>query len=154
MVKIAVNLDDIKGGFTILDAGKYVARLIDVQEKESSTGNPMLCWFWEIDDVEVRSFTSLQDHALFGLKEHLEAFGITGEVDIDTDICIGKSAQLVLTRVKKRSTRTGEEIEVNQVESVKALKSNGPAASGPKGSVVPAASKKSAAPKKGKSLPL
>lgn len=154
MVKIAVNLDDIKGGFTLLDAGKYVARLIDVQEQESSTGNPMLCWFWEIDDCEVRSFTSLQDHALFGLKEHLEAFGITGEVDIDTDICIGKSAQLTVTKIKKRSQRSGEEIEVNQVEAVKALKSKGPAASGPKGPAVPAASKKSAAPKKGKSLPL
>ena len=123
MVRITLNLDDVGNTFTIIEPGRYPARVVDIEEKESSTGNPMLVWSWELEGgdysgQEIRSFTSLQDHALFGLKQHLEAFGISGEVDIDTDKLIGKTAVLTIVKAKTRSKHTGEEIEVNRINQV------------------------------------
>lgn len=123
MVRITLNLDDVGNSFTLIEPGRYPARVVDIEEKESSTGNPMLAWSWELEGgdysgQEIMSFTSLQDHALFGLKQHLEAFGISGEVDIDTDKLIGKTAVLTITKTKTRSKNTGEEIEVNRINLV------------------------------------
>ncbi|HON76340.1 MAG TPA: DUF669 domain-containing protein, partial [Dermatophilaceae bacterium] len=76
MVRITLNLDDVGSSFTVIEPGRYPARVVDIEEKESSTGNPMLVWSWELEGgdysgQEIMSFTSLQDHALFGLKQHL-----------------------------------------------------------------------------------
>lgn len=136
MVKIAVNLDGVGSAFTVIDAGKYKARVTEISEGESQSGNPMLTWNWEITEgdnqgVELRSYTSLQEHALFGLKEHLEAFGIAGEVDMDTDKLVGKMAHLVVSKKTIRSNKTGEEIEVNRVESVRAIAKGAAPSAGP-----------------------
>ena len=126
MARIKYNLDDIADSFVVMEPGKYAARVLECEEGESSTGNPMLTWTWEIVDGEyqgreVKSFTSLQEHALFGLKQHLEAFGLSGEVDFDTERLVGKRALLTISKSKMRSRKTGEEMDVNRVENVAAL---------------------------------
>ena len=154
MVRITLNLDDVGSSFTLIEPGRYPARVVDIEEKESSTGNPMLAWSWELEGgdysgQEIMSFTSLQDHALFGLKEHLEAFGISGEVDIDTDKLIGKTAMLTITKTKTRSRNTGEEIEVNRVNLVSPMAAKRAAAAAP-----PAAGSPTRARRGATSLPL
>jgi len=154
MVRITLNLDDVGSSFTIIEPGRYPARVVDIEEKESSTGNPMLVWSWELEGGdysgrEIRSFTSLQDHALFGLKQHLEAFGISGEVDIDTDRLIGRTAMLTITKTKTRSRNTGEEIEVNRVSLVSPMAAKRAAAMAP-----PAANRPARARRGASSLPL
>jgi len=115
MPRIKMNMDDVQGGFVEIEPGKYQAKLVDCEESESSSGNPMLVWTWEILDKgeyegeETKSFTSLQDHALFGLKGHLEAFGYEGDVDVDTDKLIGKVATLTIGKKKRKNRETGEE---------------------------------------------
>lgn len=154
MVRITLNLDDVGNSFTIIEPGRYPARVVDIEEKESSTGNPMLAWSWELEGgdysgQEIMSFTSLQDHALFGLKEHLEAFGISGEVDIDTDKLIGKTAMLTVVKAKTRSKNTGEEIEVNRINLVSPMAAKRAAATAPPAAGSPARARRGAA-----SLPL
>jgi hypothetical protein len=136
MVKLSLNLDEIGTAMETIDPGRYKAKVIDVEEGDSQSGNPMLTWTWEITEgdsagKELRSYTSLQEHALFGLKSHLEAFGHTGEVEVDTDKLIGKTAILVVTKKKIRSNRTDEEIEVNRIENVLPSKGSGEAAKKP-----------------------
>lgn len=110
---------DLTGVDTIetVEAGKYVAKVVDVEETESKAGNPMLAWSWEIQDkcaegVILKSFTSLQPNALFGLKGHLAALGANtaGKIDLNTKKLHGKKA--VLTVSKTDDDR-------NRVESVK-----------------------------------
>jgi len=120
MVKIKVNLDDISS-FSVIEPGKYQAKLVDVIEAESSTGNPMLVWTWRVEneeDKELKSFVSLQTHALFGLKEHLEAFGVAGQVDFNTDKLIGKRAVLSVIKTTVVNRNNGEDMEVNRIEAV------------------------------------
>lgn len=154
MVRITLNLDDVGSSFTLIEPGRYPARVVDIEEKESSTGNPMLAWSWELEGgdysgQEIMSFTSLQDHALFGLKQHLEAFGISGEVDLDTDKLIGKIAMLTITKTKTRSRNTGEEIEVNRVNLVSPMAAKRAAAMTPPAANSPARARRGAS-----SLPL
>ena len=154
MVRITLNLDDVGSSFTIIEPGRYPARVVDIEEKESSTGNPMLVWSWELEGgdysgQEIKSFTSLQDHALFGLKQHLEAFGVSGEVDIDTDKLIGKTAMLTITKAKTRSKKTGEEIEVNRINLVSPMAAKRAAAT-----ALPAADSPARARRGATSLPL
>jgi len=129
MVKLSVNLDEIESSdFKIIDAGKYAAKVTDVVEKDSSSGNPMLVWTWEIlkgdeEGVTLKSYTTLQDHALFGLKQHMTALEIDGELSgFETDSLIGKSALLVVTKPKIVNRDTGEDMEVNRVDKVWPLK--------------------------------
>ena len=123
MVRLNVNLDEVGSARAVIPAGRYEARLTDCTEKQSSTDNPMLEWTWEISagdhqGAELRSFTSLQEHALFGLKSHLEAFGVSGEVDMDTDKLVGKSAVLVVVTKTIKNRNTDEDMEVNRINMV------------------------------------
>jgi len=125
MVKLSVNLDDVESmSFEIIPAGIFDAKVTDIMEKESSSGNPMLVWSWEVitgehDGASLKSYTTLQAHALFGLKEHLTAFGIEGDLDgLETDSIIGKTAQLKVTKNVVVNRESGEDMEVNRVSKV------------------------------------
>lgn len=127
MVRIKINLDEIPDSFVVLDAGKYDAKLVECEQKESSTGNPMLVWTWRVQGTDrktdLKSFTSLQPHALFGLKEHLQALGVKdGMANLDTDRLIGKKVHLMVSKTTTTSNKTGEEMEVNRVTRVSAAK--------------------------------
>lgn len=99
--KFKMNLEELSERF-LLPAGDYVARLVEVIEEPSSKGHPMLTWTWSImvgaqKGKEVKTWTSLQDHALFGLAGHLKAFGLSGDVEFDpeeVDQYIGQEVRL------------------------------------------------------------
>lgn len=129
MVKLSVNLDEIETtDFKIIEAGKYEAEISDLEEKDSSSGHPMLVWTWKITKGDeagttLKSYTTLQEHALFGLKQHLAALGIDGDLQgFETDSLIGKMAMLSVTKPKIVSRDTGEDIDVNRVDKVLPLK--------------------------------
>jgi len=130
-----MNLNDIPDGPAGINPGKYIAKLTDVIEEESqSSGQPTLVWYWEIvssadgdrsfEGKEIKSWTSLQEQALFGLKNHLEAFGESGDVDVETDKYIGKKAVLVVGKNKYKSKRTGEDVEGSKIVEVQPLPSS------------------------------
>jgi len=142
MPKYDLDLDSIQsfsgGNFPI---GKHRAKLAEVEERNSdSSGNPTLYWEWEGADDEsmgetIRSFSSLQDHALGSLKMHAEAFGYHGNTTLDTDACIGQYAILVVGMRKRRGRDNGDEDDRPTVIAVMpddqaGGRANGPAASG------------------------
>ena len=125
MVKLSVNLDEVDlNDFEIIPAGKYLAKVSDIVEQESSSGNPMLVWDWSIiggehAGVGLKSYTSLQDHALFGLKGHLEAFKVIGDIsDFEMDALIGKTAMLTVTKNTIVNRDSGEDMDVNRITKV------------------------------------
>lgn len=120
MPKLKYNLDEIQS-FTI-EPGKYRARLMKCEQTLSQKKQPMLTWSWKLvsgaeKGKETRSFTSLQENALFGLKEHLEAFGYTGTVHVDTNKLVGKYVVLVIG-LRTGISRTGEEREMSSVMGI------------------------------------
>ena len=136
MVKLSVNLDEVDlNDFEIIPAGKYLAKVSDIVEQESSSGNPMLVWSWDIiggehAGVGLKSYTSLQDHALFGLKQHLEAFNVVGDVsDFEMDALIGKTAKITVTKNVIVNRDSGEDMEVNRVTKVYAATPTAPGTS-------------------------
>jgi len=136
MVKLTVNLDGVGEPREIIEPGRYKAKVIEIEPKDSQSGNPMLVWTWQLQDgseAEIRSYTSLQEHALFGLKAHLTAFGLEteGELDFDTDKLVGKVAVLVVTKEQIKSRDSDDMIDVNRVKAVyKAEKTSSPVVGG------------------------
>jgi len=133
MPKIKVNLADIDSDGTPsaikVAPGRWKAELVECKAEESRAGNDMFVWYWEISEgpskgEEIRSYTSLLDHALYGLKEHLVAFGSPPDADLDinTDKLVGRSAYLIIGTRKTRSEDTGDEIEVSTVNGVSSSK--------------------------------
>lgn len=146
MVKLTVNLDGVGEAREVIAAGRYEAKVTEIEQGDSQSGNPMLTWSWEITSGEnagheIRSYTSLQEHALFGLKAHLVAFGAEpeGEIDLDTDKLIGKKAIIVVTKEQIANRDGSGMVDVNRVKSVYKLEksaSAGPAIGGAKKPVV------------------
>jgi hypothetical protein len=133
-------LGDIEGGGggVMIEPGKWLAELQDCEEMESQSGNPMLVWIWAIKEgpsegLDIKSYTSLQDHALFGVKEHLTAFGADedADIDLDTDQLIGRQAILVIGRAKFRDRDSGEEREASRVNAVQSSKAKKAATKAP-----------------------
>lgn len=128
MPRIKMDLSNVEVGGPRVPPGQYVAELLDCEEKESSTGNPMLEWEWEISDGDhegqtVRSWTSLQEHALFGFKGHLIGLGEDADdVDIDTDDLIGRKAILTIGERRYKDKESGEERTASSVERVDVYK--------------------------------
>ena len=125
MVKLSVNLDGVGAPREVIEAGRYTARVTEVVEGDSSSGNPMLTWSWELvggehEGHEMRSYTSLQEHALFGLKAHLVAMGLDadGELDFDTDKFVGKRATLVVTKEQIASKEKDGMVDINRIKAV------------------------------------
>lgn len=125
MPKYNFALEDIEsgGGFVAITPGKYRARLQDCVETESSKGNPMLVWTWELLEGDekgemVKSWTSLQDHALFGFKEHCTALGENEDSDEqDTEEYVGRTAVLTIGTRRGRN-RNGDEQDFTDVKRI------------------------------------
>lgn len=137
MARIRVNLTGVEAGGPKLSPGRYVAELVDCNEEESSSGNPMLVWEWEVVEgdsagMTIKSWTSLQEHALFGLKGHLKAFGIDDDdVDIDTDRLIGRKVLLTVGERSYKDRETGEQRTTSSVKYVDPYGSGGKKAAKP-----------------------
>ncbi len=124
MVRLRLDLNDIADAPESIPPGKYLAKVEEIVEEESQSGKPKLVWEWEILEGEnkgrkMRSHTSLQEHALFGLKDHLTAFGMGGSVDFDTRELIGKRANIIVGKKRIKDRDTGERVEITQVTDVK-----------------------------------
>ena len=121
-MRLRVNLDDIPD-YAGPEPGKHRAKLTEVEEDVSSKGNDMWVWHWEVIEGEsegttIRSYTSLLDNALGGLKTHLKAFGYEGDVDVNTKDLHGRTALLVCSKRKYRDRDTDEEKEGVSVSNV------------------------------------
>ena len=121
MARLKYNLDEITA--VLCESGRYRARLVKCEQTMSSKNNPMITWHWkllsgEAKGKEVRSFTSLLDTALSGLKMHLEAFEFSGKVNVDTAKLIGRYAILVLSTAASEDKETGLTREFTSVAGV------------------------------------
>lgn len=116
-MKLQYDLDKITG--MSVPAGRYRCRLVKVEQTLSKQKKPMLIWHWKVADGEFRgrellSFTSLLSNALQGLKEHLEAFKLSGKVKTDTTKLIGKYAILIIVP-REQTTDAGVTLTVSSV---------------------------------------
>lgn len=124
MPRLKVNLAGVEVGGVNVPPGRYLSELVDVQEGESKTGNPMLIWEWEISEGDysgntIRSWTSLQEQALFGLKGHLIGLGEDEEdVDMELDELIGRRVYLTIQTRKWKDQDSGEDREGSSVAKV------------------------------------
>ena len=121
MPKLNYDLDDIQE--YAVEPGKYKARLQKVESALSKARKPMLIWHWKImsgseKGSEIRSWTSLQDNALGALKNHLEAFGLSGKVKTNTSRFIGKRV-IIVVAVTSVEDDAGETREFSNVIAVK-----------------------------------
>lgn len=121
MARLKYNLDEITA--VLCEPGRYRARLVKCEQTMSSKNNPMITWHWkllagEAKGKEVRSFTSLLDTALSGLKMHLEAFKFSGKVNVDTAKLVGRYAILVISTTASEDKETGLTREFTSVAGV------------------------------------
>jgi hypothetical protein len=130
-MRIKADLDDIGDVRRMIEPGTYNAKLTNVEEAESSNGNPMLVWDWrittkgEFEGEDVRSWTSMQSHALFAFKQHLLALDpkLSGSIDINPEDFIGRTVVLKIG-IRKYKNNDGEERESNNVVKITASKKN------------------------------
>ena len=153
MPRVQIDLDNVESSFQLIEPGRWLSELMDCTEEESSTGNPMLVWHWEIGEgpsqgQTTKTYTSLLDHALQGLKDHMIAFGATGGmIDLDTDRLIGRKAKLVIATARIKNRNTGEDMDVSRVNAV--LPPDGGANKPGNGRAAPAARRAPAAAARG-----
>lgn len=125
MPRLTYDLEKISD---TLEHGKFRARLKSCTDAISErSGKPTLIWVWELREgpnkgATVKSWTSKQESALFGIKQHLMAFGYTKKVDINTDRLIGKEVYLVIGERKGKNAQ-GEEQMYTSVNALLPLKS-------------------------------
>lgn len=95
-----INTDEIEDSYALTAEGSWHCRLTDVERGESKAGNDMLIAHWETAEgpskgTKPRTWMPLEpDDALVNLKRFLEAFGHSGEIDVDTNDLIGQYALL------------------------------------------------------------
>jgi hypothetical protein len=101
---ITVDMEGVEAGGQIVDDGTYPAVIHEVEEKESSSGNPMLVVKWKITGKKSKGAllwdnVSLTPQALWRLKGLLESLGEDvpdSSLDLDLDDLIGKEAQIAV----------------------------------------------------------
>ena len=117
-VKVAAE----SSGFTPMDEGDYFVRLVEVEAKSASTGNPM--WTWKVEILGPKGKdgglesdryrgrnqwinTVLIDKALWKVAETFAAFGVP--TDTDTDELIGCTAEAkIIQRKITQGAREGQ----------------------------------------------
>lgn len=119
MAKLNYNLDDIPDA-PVIPKGRYKLRLMSVVKQQSSKGNPMLVWMWKIvspgkmKGVRIKSWTSLLENALSGLKMHLLALGKKGRVKGSTDKLVGLKVVGVIGKRMGRN-QMGQKTEFSSI---------------------------------------
>lgn len=98
----------LEGDREPIPVGKYPARIMGVEAKESQNGNPYLNWKYEIFGCE-GELTGLNGRTVFGmtmisgpgsfrLKQLLEATDTDQDQPFDTDDLIGAEVELTLSQ--------------------------------------------------------
>lgn len=129
--KIETGYDDVDEFMDAVPKGEYTARLIDVEEDESSKGNLMLVWDFELLDghpgATVRGWTSLLEHALGETRKYFRAINKTWKSGDDLEK-IAKSAikkckvKLIVGIRLSRDRESGEERENNKIIAIYSIK--------------------------------
>ncbi len=102
MTKLSYDLSEIADAIPQLSVGTFPARLVSCTKgKSKNSGNPTLTWDWMLlggpdKGQRARSWTSLQEQALFNLKQHLIGLGFKKSVEVDTETLIGKKVRLAI----------------------------------------------------------
>ena len=107
-------------GIDRIPPGKYLAELTELEDGVSTKGNPMLIWTWKVVSDEcsgmtILSYTSLHPQGRRFLKNHLQAFGLGGVVELDTKKLIGKRACL---QVGERTTIDRDSKQEEKIDCV------------------------------------
>ena len=82
------NMDNVEVKVTKVAPGQYPAKLLDVNQGTSQTGNPKLTFVFEVTTAQGRTmksslFCSITPSALWKLKRTTEALGIpSGSMDV------------------------------------------------------------------------
>jgi hypothetical protein len=141
--KISTGYDDVDEYMDVVPKGEYLARLIEVEESESSKGNPMLVWDFELLDgypgATVRGWTSLLEHALGDARKYFRAFGKTWKAGDDLERIARRfikkaKVKLVVGIRVSRDRDTGEERENNKINAIYAAGKAGATAAAKKAS--------------------
>lgn len=92
MANMNLDFSNVQGG-VVLDEGMYNVTIESVEEKTSSTGNPMLLVRFREEETKTAIFENyvLTENCLWKLKELLVAAGIEcdGIIDFDTNDLVG-----------------------------------------------------------------
>lgn len=102
-IKVNLNGVDAWEGGVILPPGKYVARVTDAEEGQSSGGDPQIqlqlrAVGGEHDGGEIRDWIVVNAKTLGKVKQVLSALGLPsdGELDLDAASFVGKSCEIVV----------------------------------------------------------
>lgn len=110
---------EVGSKFSLLEEGRYLARLTEVESGESRKGDPM--WTWKFETVQfldgasdashegkdLRYWTVIKDETLWDLDKMFAAFD--AEPDTDTDDLINdKVVLMVIQEVIKGGKRQGQ----------------------------------------------
>jgi uncharacterized protein DUF669 len=114
----AKKVNETEGGggqFEVLPAGKYRARLIDVESTKSAAGNPMWVWKFEVTDPSAHAGrwlwerTAIQDNTMWKIRQVFDAFGVPA--DTDTDDLVGSAVDLMVGQtVAQRGKMQGKTV--------------------------------------------
>lgn len=105
---ISVDMEGVESGGQIVEDGIYPATVHEIEEKESSAGNPMLVVKWKITGKKSKGAllwdnVSLTPQALWRFRGLLEAIGedvLDSAMDIDLDDLVGKECRLQVENEK------------------------------------------------------
>jgi hypothetical protein len=105
---VSVNMEGVESGGQVVEDGIYPVIIHEIEEKESSSGNPMLLVKWKITGKKGKGALlwdnlSLQPQALWRLKGMLEALGEDvpdSMLDLDLDDLVGKEARVQVENEK------------------------------------------------------
>ena len=99
------DLTDVETGYTLLPEGDYHVKVAEAKQEESSSGNDMIVWDFEVVEGKqkggkLRDYTSLGANALWKLKGYLQAMNFElpdSAFDLDLDDLKGEE---VMARVE------------------------------------------------------
>lgn len=120
IAKKAAKAESKGGSREPMPEGDYRVRLLEVEAKESSNGNPM--WNWKYEVVEgdfagrfLWNNTTLVDAAMWAVNQTFEAFGVS--TDTDTDDLIGEEVGVSVS-IGEIGAGANQGKKRNNVESV------------------------------------
>ena len=114
-LKLVYNLADMPEN-DIVPPGKYLAKLIEIEEATSKSGNKMLVCTWQIMSAKCKGrklvhYISLQEHMKDRVGRVLKALGYKGKVNLKISELLGKKACLEVTKkvVSDKDSGDGDE---------------------------------------------
>lgn len=92
IINLQYDLADVRDGFEPLPDGSYVCKITSVSLSQSSSGNPMIKFVWEVLDGEHagrKLFDNVPLHVDWRVKAYANLIGITSGSEVDLDLFNG-----------------------------------------------------------------